>query len=318
MNDKKFDVVETETKDVQQEERVNYIKEKLKGKSLFIGMPLYGGMGFAENQTNVMSVINLGTKLGIPVRYQPLLGESLVQRARNMLVQLFYDSEFTHMLFWDGDVVFENPMDVFIMLAFCGEDTLESKEQMDIICAAYPKKVLAWDKVLIAAKSGLCDDNPERLADFACDYVVNFAHGSTSVNLHKPIQIKEGGTGAMIFGRGVIEKHRKKFPNKKYTPDHRRSKEFNGDKPTYALFDCCIDEESNRYLSEDYFFSRESEKIGLKTFLLPWVKTFHIGQYKYKGDFEAMLKLLNVAKNDYNIALSGPISKRQNQNNEGY
>lgn len=297
-----------------QKEQINFIKDKLKGKSLYIGMPIYGGNSHVDIQTNVMAVINLGLRLGVSVLYQPLTGESLIQRGRNALVQLFYESDCTHMLFWDADVVFSNPIDVFVLLAFCGEKHPDSKDTMDIVCAAYPKKLIAWDKILLAAKSGLCDDDPSKLSDYGCDFVVNLYSGETKFSYDKPVRIKEGGTGSMMFSKGVIEKHRKKYPNKKYIPDHKRHKDFNGSKPSYALFDCCIEDSTKRYLSEDYYFSKESDKIGLKIFLLPWIKASHVGSYKYVGDFGSIVKLINAVKDDYHVAISGPVIKKEDKN----
>ena len=55
-----------------------------------------------------------------------------------------------------------------------------------------------------------------------------------------------------------------------------------------AYFDCVIDAGSKRYLSEDYFFCRQSRKAGMKVWMCPWMKINHIGTYIFKGNMGAI------------------------------
>lgn len=41
---------------------------------------------------------------------------------------------------------------------------------------------------------------------------------------------------------------------------------------------------SKRYLSEDYWFCQKCNDIGLRTFLLPWVRLTHTGSYIFSGN----------------------------------
>jgi hypothetical protein len=50
-----------------------------------------------------------------------------------------------------------------------------------------------------------------------------------------------------------------------------------------AVFDCIIDPESKRYLSEDYMFCYNVQKMGGKVFLCPWMQLQHVGSYVFGG-----------------------------------
>ena len=68
----------------------------------------------------------------------------------------------------------------------------------------------------------------------------------------------------------------------------------------HAFFDTVIDSEafagkgsggSDRYLSEDYMFCQFTRKIGIKTFLCPWMKLGHIGSYVFNGTLPSLANL---------------------------
>ena len=57
----------------------------------------------------------------------------------------------------------------------------------------------------------------------------------------------------------------------------------------YALFDCIIDPESKRYLSEDYTFCRRWQQIDGAIWLDPRVALNHVGHYTFRGNVRKML-----------------------------
>ena len=61
------------------------------------------------------------------------------------------------------------------------------------------------------------------------------------------------------------------------------------------LFDCIIDEKSNRYLSEDYGFCRLWQKIGGKIYADLMSPLTHYGTYAFKGN---VWSKFNVADKD--------------------
>ena len=74
---------------------------------LFIATPMFGGQA---NYMYMISLINLLTKLGqngIPSMFEIAANESLITKARNILVEGFLKSDATHMLFIDADLGFD-------------------------------------------------------------------------------------------------------------------------------------------------------------------------------------------------------------------
>ena len=259
--------------------------EHLQKYSLFVGTPMYGGQcaGTFCKSTNDLSA--MAAKYGIDVRFYYIFNESLVQRARNYVVDEFLRSDCTHMLFIDSDIGFR-ASDVFSLL---GIQTLQP-EKYDILTAPYPKKTIAWEKIKTAVENGKAE-NPFDLQFYAGDYVFNPAKGITSFKIDEPLAVQEAGTGFMLIPREVFEKYEKAYPELKYIPDHTRTQNFDGSREITAFFDCDIDKDSKRYLSEDYFFCRNASKIGIKIHMCPWMELQHVGSYIFRGSLGAVASL---------------------------
>ena len=296
MTDKKFDVFDptkttatqevtpTENKQAELEKQKEYIailKSRLKDKRLMIATPMYGGQCHGSYTYSCINLAMLCQQFGVPVQFRYLFNESLIQRARNFLVDEFYHSDATHLLFIDSDISFD-ARDAIVLLSLCGVEE-EGKPRYDVITGTYPKKAIAWEKVLDAAKSGIADSNPMILSKFVGDFAFNPIAKTGKFELNLPLEVAEGATGFMCMGKDVIEKFRKKYPKQKYKPDHARSATMDGSRPVYAVFDCGIDPESNRYFSEDYWFSQKCREIGLHIWLCPWMSLQHTGSYTFGG-----------------------------------
>lgn len=256
--------------------------EDLVKKSLMIATPMYGGQcaGMFCKATNDLSMV--AAKYGISIQFYYLFNESLITRARNYCVDEFLRSECTHLMFIDSDIGF-NYKDVLTLLHLCDEDS-----DFDIVTGPYPKKTIAWEKVKMAVDKGFADENPHMLDQFVGDYVFNPAQDVKSFRVDEPVEIREGGTGFMMIKRSVFEKYAEAFPELKYKPDHARTEHFDGTREITAFFDTIIDPDSRRYLSEDYMFSYNARKIGLKVWLCPWMKLQHVGSYIFGGSLAAM------------------------------
>lgn len=280
--------------------------EDLQQKRLFIGTPMYGGQcaGIFTKSTNDLSM--LCTTHKIPMKYYFLFNESLVQRARNYIVDEFLRSDCTHLLFIDADIGFD-PRDALALLAL----QISDPEKYDIVCGPYPKKTIAWEKVSLAAQKGIGVDNPFDLDKFTSDFVFNPAKELTQFKLSEPVEVAEGGTGFMLITREALEKYRDAYPEYSYKPDHIRTDQFDGTREITAFFDCVIDPESKRYLSEDYFFCQQARKAGLSVWMCPWMKLNHVGSYIFKGDMGALgqLGVTATADNKSNKKAYNPIDK---------
>ena len=103
---------------------------------IFIATPMFGGQC---NYMYMISLINVLTKLGqagIPAMFEVAANESLITKARNILVEGFLRSNATHMLFIDAD------------LGFDGDDIVRMiQADKELIGGQYAKKKINWDVV---------------------------------------------------------------------------------------------------------------------------------------------------------------------------
>ena len=268
--------------------------DDLKKYSLFIGTPMYGGQcaGMFTKSCNDLAAIC--AHHGIPLKFYYLFNESLVQRARNYVVDEFLRSECTHLMFIDSDIGF-NPRDVLALLGI----QIDNPEKYNVICGPYPKKTIAWEKVAKAASAGYGDENPFNLEQFTSDFVFNPVKGTKQFKLSEPVEVTEAGTGFMLIPRATLERYRDSYPELAYKPDHVRTDKFDGSRDITAFFDCVIDPESRRYLSEDYFFCRKARAIDMKVWMCPWMQLQHVGSYIFKGNMATIGQLGVSATGDH-------------------
>lgn len=257
--------------------------EQLREYSIFVGTPMYGGScaGMYTKSTNDLAM--LCTQAGIKLKFYYLFNESLVQRARNYIVDEFLRSDYTHMMFIDSDIGF-NAKDVLALLAV----QTQEPEKYDIVTGPYPKKTIAWEKVSKAAQLGRADDNPFNLEQYTSDFVFNPVRGTTSFEIAEPLEVREAGTGFMLIPREVLERYRDAYPELSYKPDHARTDQFDGSREITAFFDCIIDPETKRYLSEDYFFCHKAREAGMSVWMCPWMQLNHVGSYIFRGNMQAL------------------------------
>jgi hypothetical protein len=129
----------------------------------------------------------------------------------------------------------------------------------------------------------MADENPNNLEKYVGDYVFNPKTTQREIPLNQPIEVLEIGTGFMMIRRKTFEDYQKAFPHQWYKPDHVRTEHFDGTREIMAYFDCIIDPESKRYLSEDYMFCYNVQKMGGKVFFCPWMQLQHVGSYVFGG-----------------------------------
>lgn len=291
--------------------------EKLREHRLFVATPMYGAMCTGSYSKSIADLTGLCTRYGIQMQLYYLFNESLITRARNYCVDEFLRSEATHLMFIDSDIGF-NPNDVLALLAV----TIDESESYDVVGGPYPKKCISWEKIKQAVDKGVADDNPNVLDKYVGDYVFNPKSGSGAIPLNRPVEVSEIGTGFMIIPRKTFERYTEGFPQLMYLPDHVRTTHFDGTREIMCFFDALIDDKSqfivaeidayiqqnpqataedirtfmsdkktgiinerysNRYLSEDYMFCYNVQRLGMKVWLCPWMQLTHMGSYQFSG-----------------------------------
>lgn len=251
--------------------------EELRKRSIFVATPMYGGMCGGQYTKSTADLAMLAVKYGMDIRFHYLFNESLITRARNYLVDEFMRSGMTHMMFIDADIGFD-PNDVLALAAVA-----EPGSDKHVVCGPYPKKTISWEKIKSAVDKGFADVDPNHLENFVGDYVFNPVEGSNEMRIDQPAEVLEGGTGFMMIQRAAFEKYEETYPEFKYLPDHVRTKHFDGTREIMAYFDCIIDPDTKRYLSEDYMFCQFLRKAGMKIWMCPWMRLSHMGSYVFGG-----------------------------------
>lgn len=249
---------------------------QLQQNKLFVATPMYGGQCAGMYTKSIADLSAICAQNGIPLQLFYLFNESLITRARNYCVDEFMRSGASHLMFIDSDIGFD-AKDVLVLM---GLQTEESP--YDVIGGPYPKKCISWEKIKTAVDRGHADDDPSVLERFVGDYVFN-PKGSGDIPISRPCEVLEIGTGFMMTRRRTFENYAKAFPELSYKPDHVRTKNFDGTREIHAYFDCIIEPESRRYLSEDYMFCRNVQKMGGRVWLCPWMQMNHVGSYVFGG-----------------------------------
>ena len=269
--------------------------KRIAHKKLFIATPMFGGNCTGAYTKSCIDLQKWCDKNDIEIHFYYIFNESLITRARNYCVHKFIQSDYTHMMFIDADIHFDYN-DVIKMLFMCDDGT-----ELDIITGPYPKKGVSWDNISKAVQQGLVKSNTAKLKHFGGLFAFNTVENITEFNVNNPVEIKEGGTGFMMIHRKVFEDYAEAYPELLYTPDHNDTKGFDGSQKMTAFFDCVIDKETNRYLSEDYMFSTYARKIGKRIWMCPWMKLNHIGTTVFSGDMTAVSKIKPVKKSTKNL-----------------
>jgi len=211
--------------------------------------------------------ISLGLRSSLHMR-----AESLVTRGRNEIVKFFLMNEqYTHLFWIDSDLAFEPQAAIRLLLA-----------DLDVAAGIYPIKRFNWPPQGLPA--GTTKDAFETLYT---DYPINLiGHGaqplSDFVTEDDFIEVAEAPTGFMAIKRAVFTRLMVHCPELNYVPDGPSN---NPEAPFYWLFfDCMVDPDTKRYLSEDYAFCRRWRDIGGKVHADLHSDLGHLGQHMFRGN----------------------------------
>ena len=204
--------------------------------------------------------------------------ESLITRARNRMVKVFLENEdFTHLFWIDSDIDFK-PEAVFRLLL----------ADRDVVSGVYPLKIDYWPQD--GLPQGMTrEDFERRYTQYAFNPVGQGLEPlAPYVDEDGFIEVAEATTGFMCIKRDVILRMMKHYPQLNYTPDGR------GVDPAahlyWLFFDCMVDPDSGRYLSEDYAFCRRWRDMGGKVYADLTSRLNHLGQHTYFGRFDESMR----------------------------
>lgn len=257
--------------------------DDLRKEKLFIATPCYGGMLTEAYFRSVVRLLTFCNQHGIPVAFGTIANESLVTRARNVLVAYFLHSNFTKLMFIDADIEFQVE-DVIKLMAY----------DKEVVVGAYPKKGVNWQRI----KSSMLNKpeenfNDKQIAAFGSDYAINFKFLNRETKQiaieNGLVRLHDGATGFMMIKRSAIDKMIEAYPELKYNNDLNTPPELNPH--FYAFFDTMIDPKDKRYLSEDYCFSRRWQELGGEIWLDPSISLNHYGSFNFQGNPQQIIQI---------------------------
>ena len=238
---------------------------------LFLSTPCYGGLCLEKYMKSIVNLQMLLMREGVQLMLDTTENESLVHRARNVSIGRFMqktDADF--FMFIDADVEFDAHS--VLRLLNSGHD---------VSVAVYPKKVVMWDQAREAVENG--DDR--NMALLSSSLVANIGATKRSV-VNGFVEVLDGPTGFMMISREALTKMHEHYPELNCKNDHQ-----NRDFDEYcAIFDCMIDPESKRYLSEDYAFCRRWQQMGGKIYADCNTTLGHVGNLPFSGCLNDRLK----------------------------
>lgn len=247
---------------------------KSKDYKIFVGLPCYGGMISESVFHSMLQLQAWGGKVGVQFRIQTMGNESLITRARNTIVSMMLDDKdfiATHLLFVDADIGF----------SFQNVERLLCADK-DVACGIYPRKHIHWDKTVEEVKK---DPNihPDVLHAKSLGYNLNF-DDPQNVNMKDGFcKVQEAATGMMLVKRDVFNTMKKKYPERKYKSDQIiNGKGYSSDN-CYDFFAVGKYPGMDRYLSEDYYFSRLWIDCGGEIWADASMPLTHFGNVAFKG-----------------------------------
>jgi hypothetical protein len=238
---------------------------------LFLSTPCYGGLCLEKYMKSIVNLQMLLMREGVQLMLDTTENESLVHRARNVSIGRFMQkTDADYFMFIDADVEFD-AQSVLRLL----------KSGHEVSVAVYPKKVVMWDQAREAVENG----DERNMALLSSSLVANIGATRRSV-VNGFVEVLDGPTGFMMISREALTKMHEHYPELNCKNDHQ-----NRDFDEYcALFDCMIDPESKRYLSEDYAFCRRWQQMGGKIYADCNTTLGHVGNLPFSGCLNDRLK----------------------------
>jgi hypothetical protein len=251
--------------EAQPEPKVVPLPEK-KQILLYVATPAFGCLVSNQYLQSVMNLQLECLKRGIGIVFDIIGNESLVQRGRCILTERFAKSDATHMLFIDADIGF-HPESLFRLLKF----------DKDVTSCVYPKKFINWPSLEAKLKAG----DKEPLHQMGLDFNINIKGDNAQV-VDGFVNVLDTATGFLLIKKEVILKMKENYKDSLYAVNDIISEMK---VPDYiALFDCMIDPDTRRYLSEDYAFARRWQQMGGDIWVDVASPLSHTGNMFFNGD----------------------------------
>ena len=236
---------------------------------LVIGTPCYGRLVTDLYTASLLKLLLACQQRDVRIAVQMAGSDALITRARQNIVANFLENEAaTHLLFIDADIGFE-PAQVFRVMDFDAPMT----------AAIYPIKHLDWAKVAASVHAGRTP-----LESAALSYMVDFENAQEISTRDGFARVSYAGSGFLMIRREALLAMIERYPELRYTHDHKPNDNLSASPWRYALFNCIIDEQTGTYLSEDFSFCRRWTAMGGEIWADLHSRLTHVGTVSFSGD----------------------------------
>jgi hypothetical protein len=202
---------------------------------LMISTPAYAGNVSVPYAISLSETTYLLLRNNIEVQHNIQTSGSLLVAERNRIVQVFMESDCTHVLMIDADLGWPAQAVISMLLA-----------QKEFICGIYPSR-------------------GERCFTFRPS--VN--EDQSIVSEKNLLKMEYIPAGFMLISREAIQKMRDKFPELYYEPKAEANKHMKG----WCLFNTEVWE--GEFWGEDYYFCRKAREAGIDIWTDPQIQFNH-------------------------------------------
>jgi len=313
-------------------------EKELKGKKLFLATPMYGGMCSGMFSRSVADVSAICTHYGIQLQLFFLFNESLITRARNYISDEFMRSESPHLMFIDSDIGFD-ARDVIALMS--AQMVYPEKYDIiggcyPKKCISWEKIVQAVNKGVgeknpqdlekyvgdfvfnpVAGTQRILLNEPVEVLEIGTGFMMVNRNAMNKFKdaypnySYKPDHVRtdhfDGSRPIMQFFQAEIDQldFAKEYMDVLNKLKHAR---LNDPDAINKMIEEGVEEikerakkDSRRYLSEDYWFSQKCQRLGVKTYLCPWMRLSHMGSYVFSGSLIELAQVGAAATADESL-----------------
>lgn len=229
--------------------------------------PVREGRFMGNYMMAISSLQKWSTLLGLPVDIQTMMGVTYIEFGRNVLANTFWKSECTHLVFIDSDIGFIT--NNFFELLLCDKD---------IVGGMYTRRKINWHAVHKAVLEGV---PPECLEYCAGDFPIHTLKDHPVRIESEPQKVLTLPTGFFCISRKALELYHKSYPEMVSTP---------GNPGYYGIQffrsgTITCDDGTKGHDSEDNLFCKDMLKLGVNTWVCPWMDLTHYGDHLFKARF---------------------------------
>jgi hypothetical protein len=203
-----------------------------------------------------------------------LMKSSLITQGRNMCVAEFLKKGFTHLLFIDSDISFNE-----------GAVGRLIEANKDVISIPYPLKDMNWDKGFKMIQEGKIKSVLDLKNKAFYRYPFKVPDPENIKIQNKVIEVTHSPTGFMMIKREVFEKMIIAYPNLRIDQDQLVNGKIEKLGHMWNFFDTLFDPEKRTYLGEDFAFCKRWRDIGGTCHA--WIGDYitHVGEHQYTSRF---------------------------------